>query len=202
MRACFRNTAVALHVSFRIRTLPPSRGASSLRATLVALMEGMRELDPRQRAWLERLYGIQTERPSVNFSGLSALEIHGQCSMVVMACAQRLGGAELYAVMARYAQGAEKVVGIEGLADVMYRETFIAKPEVLAYLIARRYGTKHDRKTLTLGAISDHTGKSKSALFRLMPLVDDVCAEHERAAIRRLEQTFIPQGLVEEVTEL
>lgn len=193
METIFVDTATALHVSFLIEALPVSE-PSSLRGALIRMLECMPILTYQQAATLARMIG--TRSSTVNFSGLTRHEIHGQCAMIIDAVQSRLPYPELCVVLARFAPTeCVKGVGVDGLMLWLAPVSPITNHAALSSLIWRRYVPRQYRDGYSLRAIAKATGSSKSVLGRVAQWLDGESAGLELRALRRLEQTFVPHGV-------
>ncbi|MGF6920161.1 hypothetical protein [Paraburkholderia sp. 40] len=195
MNTVFLDTPTALHVSFLIGALPVSE-PSSLRGALIHMLECMPVLTYQQASTLARMIG--TRSSTVNFSGLTRHEIHGQCAMIIDAVQTRLPYPELCVILARFAPTERiKGIGVDGLMLWLAPVAPITNHAALSSLIWRRYVPKKYRDGFSLRAIARATGSSKSTLGRVAQWLDDEAAGMELRALRRLEQTFVPHGVCE-----
>jgi hypothetical protein len=193
MNTLFNDTATAMHVSFLIGALPASE-PSSLRGALIRMLECMPVLTYQQAATLIRMIGTRSQ--TVNFSGLSRHEIHGQCAMIIDAMQKRLPPPEYCVMVARFAPTeAMKAVGVDGLMMWLAPSSPISNHAALSSLIWRRYVPKKYRDGYSLRAIAKATGSSKSTLGRVAQWLDSESSGLELRALRRLEETFVPHGV-------
>jgi hypothetical protein len=193
MDTLFADTSTALQLSWLITTLPSSR-PSGLRHALIAILESMPVRTYQQSATLARLIGSPSE--SVNFAGLSREEIHGQCALIVDTVRRRLYGVEYAAVVARFAPTeATMRAGVCYLADYLLAAAPIGNRDALEALIWRRYVPRRYRNGYALRAIENRTGVSKSTLARAYDWLNSECGTLELRALRRLEETFVPDGV-------
>jgi hypothetical protein len=153
------------------------------------------DLMTRQQAdWLARLIGSPSG--SVNFDGLTRIEIHGQASIVTDAVLRRLPGPELYAMLARFAQTEpEKSAGVLGLVEYLYPNSPTGNRAALTDLVWRRYLPHRYRGGFSYRDIAKRSHVSKSTLARSAEWLDDECDALELRALRRLEETFVPHGV-------
>jgi hypothetical protein len=193
MNTIFLDTPTALHVSFLILALPVSE-PSSLRRALIEMHKCMPVCTSQQSAMLARPIG--TRSLTVNFSGLTTQEIHGQCALVVDAMERCLPNPEYCAILARLAPTeAMKAVGVDGLMLWLAPASPITNYAALSSLIWRRYVPKKYRDGYSLRAIAKQTGSRKSTLGRIAQWLDGESAGLELRALRRLEETFVPHGV-------
>ena len=189
----FADTTVALHVSYLIRSLPAIEPCS-LRRALITVLESMNLMNRQQADWLARLVGTPSD--SVNFSGLTRMEIHGQACIVTDAVTRRLPAPELYAMLARFAQTEpEKSAGVMGVVDYLCPDSPAGNRAALTDLVWRRYLPHYYRGGFSYRDIAKRTHVSKSTLARTTEWLDDECDGLELRALRRLEETFVPHGV-------
>jgi hypothetical protein len=189
----FSDTAVAMHVSFLIHALPAME-PSSLRRALISILESLDVVTIDQSDWLDQLIG--TPSPSVNFAGLSRVEIHGQCSFVTDSAVNRLMWPELCAMVARFAQTeAMKAEGVRGLVNYVQPVSPVFNREALTSLVWRRYVPPQYRNGYSFRDIAKRTHVSKSTLYRAADWLDNEFDGLELCALRRLEETFVPHGV-------
>lgn len=101
----FSSTRQALHVSFLMEVMPAT-AKSQMQAILEQLMAEagiVQELDLHER--------------TVDFGGLTALEVRGQCALVVGAVNSHLTAPERAAVWTRYGVRRRQAEGVRALGD-------------------------------------------------------------------------------------
>jgi hypothetical protein len=193
MMSIFADTIVALHVSYAIRATR-AVAPTSMRRVLCMLMESAQMMNRQQTDWLERLIG----QPSrlVDFDGLDAIEIHAQAVMITEAVRRRLPDHEAYVLMARFARDIEKSAGVYGTADyLLLSGSPVSNREAVTDLVWRRYLPREYQGGFSFRDIERRTHVSKSTLGRASQWLDDECDGLELAALRHLEETFVPQGI-------
>jgi hypothetical protein len=193
----FSDTVVALHVSYAIsatRAVAPT----SMRRMLLMLMESAEMMNRRQTDWLERLIGQRSAL--VDFGSLNSIEIHAQAIMITEAVRHRLQPPEQYAMLARFAQTEpEKSAGVLGVVEYVCPSSPISNRDALTDLVWRRYLPRCYRGGYSFRDIERRTHVSKSTLDRTADWLDDECDGLELRALRRLEETFVPEGICEAV---
>lgn len=188
----FRDTGVALFVSFRMEYLPVREENQFLKG-LVRMMEELGELTPRQAAWLEQLRGEPSE--NVNFSGLSQLEVRGQCELVRDATHHRLPQ-HLYAVVcARFGLSGRKACGIEHVTAALRWSAPIRDAQALRDLVVRQYLETSERDGFSLRAIGKRYQIPKSTLGDGALWLAMKTRAMELEAIRLLDVLFVPHGV-------
>jgi hypothetical protein len=189
----FRDPVCALHVAYGIKA-QNAVPATAMRALLLSLMESTELMSRMDRDWLLRLAG----QPSrvVNFSGMTSFEIHGQCVLITEAVRKRLPPCEADVIAARFAQdAAEKSAGVYGVVSYLMPNAPTSSTPALTDLVWRRYLPRWARGGFSLRDIAKRTHVSKSTLWRVSDWLDIECDGLELRALRRLEETFVPQGI-------
>lgn len=187
----FRSVGQALHVAFLMEVLPVTQ-----RVSTQVLIDGLRK---RCGVWDE-------DRPSersVDFSGLSPLEVRGQCSYVRAAVFHHLTAPECDAIKARFGHYDKKtgvrtkLDGAEGIARYAFPLSKLQDPEAclaVTWSLFQPAKRAHDRWSLR--AIEAETGVSKSALSRAQIAIRQTAQALERRADVRLAELFERTGLV------
>ncbi|MDR0703192.1 MAG: hypothetical protein LBF61_12495 [Azoarcus sp.] len=188
----FRSTSQALHFAYLIEAYGVSIDSVMSKAIRRIMME----------------LGIwNTGEPStVNFGGLSALEVRAQCAMIRAAVRSRLPGPESWAVEARY--GINKIITENGQHYIVFqsyrydavlrlgdwlRPSFPAlSPITVDILVARAV----DKRVCTYRAMAKQMGISKDACARALKRIRERLQELENIAIDRLTPQFVADGLV------
>ena len=191
-RAMFANARTALGVSYGA----PARAAHvpcSLRHALVALMQGARLTNARQRDWYARLLGSASV--SVDLSGLTPFERHAQCSMI-RRTVDALPTSQACAIMCAFSLSPEeRERGFTGLTTDLSARRASRNPAVIRELIERRYTPSRMLDGLSLRDIGSRVSLSKSQLFRLAQDVDRECSALEAEAMGELERRFSLSGM-------
>lgn len=193
MNAIFQTTEQALHVSFLILSIP-AMGENKFRQFLIRAMEDTPNLSSRQSAWLDQLRGERSA--SVDFGGLSQLEVRGQCAMIVAAVTDRLPPTESAALLSRYGIGESQQQGVVRLALHARRSCGLGlKP--CAKLTARHYLPRRHRDELSLRDLADEFKVTKDKIQRAALWMTKHYSTLEKLAIARLDPKFKAQGVVE-----
>lgn len=185
-QAIFRSVGQALHVSFLLEILPPTQ-----RVSTQVLIDGLKK---RCGVWDEQRHAAH----SVNFGGMTPLEVRGQCAMVRAAVADHLPDPERFAVHARFGHQITKAEGVRGLAS--YAAPLCGVQSDLAILAVTWSLFQPGRRTdhyFSLRAIERETGVSHSTLGRTRQRVMSLSQGLERRADDRLWPLFVRTGLVE-----
>lgn len=196
--AVFRSAQQAVFFAYMIGGLP-AREASAFAKLLDRLkLEATGEFDVR-------------EASSVNFSGLSDIEVRGQCAMV-RAAVEMLPDLESWALRARYgvafikrdgnrqivsaSYGGDRTRSMRNLALRLAPAFGDANASAVMLLIARLKG-ECDELRPTFRQIEAETGLSKSSAERLEKRLKHRLRELENAGLDRLTPGFVRDGLIE-----
>ncbi|GAQ30232.1 hypothetical protein SAMD00023378_3915 [Ralstonia sp. NT80] len=198
MDAVFQTTGQALHLSYLMLSLPATE-KNAMRIALIQAMEFTPKLNYRQSQWLDQLRGTPSD--TVNFGGLTMLEVRGQCSIVTSAVNSRLPTAERGAILARFGVGEEKAEGVKLLMRYARRACGIDAYGPVYLLAARHYVPKVRREGLSLRAIADKHGLTKHAVETAALWMAKHFASLEVMAMQRLQTVFMADGLVEEAED-
>jgi hypothetical protein len=194
MIAIFGSTQQALHVSFLILSVP-AMGDNKFRQFLIQAMEETANLSEVQGKWLDQLRGAPSS--TVNFGGLSQLEVRGQCAMIVAAVKHRLPSMECGAILAHYGIGADKGEGIQRLALHARRSCGIGSLAPCLKLTARNFLSEDEHEGLSFRALADEYKLTKDTVFRAAVWMKKNYRTIEQMAIERLDRKFKAQGVVE-----
>lgn len=193
MDSIFRSTQQALHVSYLVMS-EPVREKNGLRLTLIRIIESIGTLNRRQAAFLDYLYG--SKGGSVNFDGLDALEVRGQCAMVTAAVIHQLSLAERHAIWIRYAKGKERKEGVIQMSKKL-RAVVNVNLNAVRYLVAEQSLPKEERDPeKTFKYISDQTEVPIRTLERAAMVIRKQLAAHQASAYDKLTPMFERDGLV------
>ena len=181
----FRSVGQALHVSFLLEVLPVTQ-----RVSTQVLIDGLRK---RCGVWDDS----QRSERSVDFGGLTPLEVRGQCAMVRAAVVDHLTEPERHAVMARFGHQGTKASGVRGIADYVEPMAHLQHAgALLAVTWSLFQPAKRAADRWSLRAIEAETGVSKSALSRAQIAIRQTAQALERRADVRLAELFERTGLV------
>lgn len=178
----FRSVQQALHFSFLMVTLPVSQKSAM---SQIYAQGG-------NRVWNE-----VRERSTIRFSGLSELEVRGQCAMVRGAVMDHLQVSERHAVHARYALQSTQSSGVRAMRDA-------AKPMLscqdewptlaMAWLI---FGSTVQTEGITTRSIADEFELSQSSVMRDIGRIRQAHHALELMAFDKLSELFRKDGLIE-----
>jgi len=179
----FRSVEQALHFSFLMEVEPATQ--QSQMQTLIDRM-----LEELGRA-------PQREQGTINFGGLTALEIRGQCAMVRGAVAHRLIQPEIDAVHARFgARATCQPAGVRGVRDYSLPLLFTQHDSATLAMAWSIYGAQRDREALPSRRIAAEYGLAKSTVIADTGRMRRMARMLEGRAIERLTPSFVADGLV------
>lgn len=156
----------------------------------------IKDLLKRSGEWLDA--PTPAER-TVNFSGLTPMEVRGTCAMVRGMVKDHLTEPERFAVEARYAYQRARAVAVRGLRD--YFEALCktsSRDALLALTWAAYMPSKRKGDGWSLDSISREYGTAKSVLHRDQKLIRERAGKLEAMALDRLFPLFTKDGLVQD----
>lgn len=182
--AVFQSVGQALAVSYLMEILPVTQKVSTQ-----MLIE-----------WLQQQAGVRPEarESTLNFSGLSPLEVRAQCSLVRAAVEHHLPGPERDVILARFGQQASKARGVSGVAQYCKALTTIESDIALKALAWSIYHpAKRAQDRWSLRDIEAETGVHHNKLQRAGAAIRATGESLRKMAERRLQDLFERTGLVE-----
>lgn len=182
--AVFRSVQQALHVSFLMAQLPVTQKGST-QTLLEALMEeaGVAK-DVRRDGTL-------------NFAGLSPMEVRGQCAMVRGAVLHHCSAMERHAIHAWFAHDASKAEGVRELRDYCSARFTIDIRAAQTLIVWHINVQGRARDLCTERAIAAEHKLSQSTVHRNIVVASQTCAMLRNAGMRRLDALFQRDGLVD-----
>lgn len=187
MTAVFQTVGQALHVSFLMEILPVTQ-----RVPTQVLIDGLKK---RCGVWDETPPAART----VNFGGMTPLEVRGQCAMVRAAVVDHLPGPERDAVHARFGHQRTKADGVRRLSEYTKPLARIDHDmAMLAIVWSMFQPARRAADRWSLRAIERETGVPKSTLAEAQARVRSLAQGLERRADERLADLFTRTGLVAE----
>lgn len=194
MDAIFRSTQQALHVAYLVMS-EPVREKNGLRLTLIRIIESLGTLNKRQAAFLDYLYG--SADGTVNFAGLSPLEVRGQCAMITAAVMHQLPLAERYAIWVRYARGTQRKEGVIWMSKKLRATLNITNLNAVRYLVAEQSLPKDARDPeKTFKYISEQTGVPIRTLERAAARIRTHMRTLENRAYNVLTPMFMRDSVI------
>jgi hypothetical protein len=174
----------ALHVSFLLEVLPVTQQTSTQ-----ILIDGLRK---RCGVWDD-----QRAPSTINFSGLSPLEVRGQCALVRATVQDHLPSPERDAIYARFGHQTVKAHGVRGLAEYIGPLAGVQHQMALLAVTWSMYqSAKRVQDRWSFRAIEEETGVSKSQLHRAAQVIRQQAQALERRADERLTVLFEETELV------
>jgi hypothetical protein len=171
----------------------PVKEKNGLQIALIRIMESIGILNRRQAAFLDDLYG---EKGSANRVGLDALEIRGQCAMIIAAVILQLSQVERHAIWVRYAKGTERKNGVIFMSKKL-RAVVSVNQNAVRYLVAGQSLLSEERDPeKTFKYICEQTGVPIRTLERAAMIVRKQLAAHQNAPYDKLTPMFERDGLV------
>jgi Homeodomain-like domain len=191
----FQDTRQALHVSFLIHSLPSTQ-KSPTQAVIERLVKDSYTFD---------YDGAAPPKPSrtVNFCGLTPMEVRAQCAQVVSMVGNMGNPAESAAIKAVYGYQVIKADGVrylaayfEPLMTAIEGKTIGGDPAAL-YVAWHCMATKVQRDGVTLPEIAERVGVSVSTIERIKKDFNTRARAMFERGIGALNQRFVDGGLVE-----
>lgn len=175
----FKSTEQALFVAFLIQSLPAT-----------------------QRSVMQAIFEANMGRSSdegggaVNFSGLSAQEVRGQCSMVVGAVRDHCTQTEADAIRAKWAYQKEKADGVRGVRDYCLPMMATGHLDATLAMAWAVFGTERQRKEVSTAAIARQWGLVQQTVSRDVKRIRETAQRMQQQGIDRLRPMFERDGLV------
>lgn len=185
--AVFTSTQQALHVSFLLEVMPAT-AKSQMQVVLEQLLEQhgiAQELEPHER--------------TIDFRGLTALEVRGQCAMVVSAANNRLTVPERAAVWTRFGMRRRQADGIRELGQYIAPILVTQHDVARLAMIWNLYGRVGRRDDFSLNKIAAEFSLARVTLQRDQRAIGTYAKALEARALERLQPYFEQTGLVPSV---
>ena len=185
----FTSTRQALHVSFLFEIMPAT-AKSQLEQILGRMMEEagiVQQLEPHER--------------TIDFRGLSALEVRGQCAMVVAAVNAHLVKPERAAMWTRFGVRRRQAQGVRELTD--YIAPVLATKHEVALLAMTwgLYAREGRRDDFSLNKIANEFTLSRATLQRDQKVIQQYQKSLEQKATDALMKYFERTGFVATVKQ-
>ncbi len=175
----FRSIEQALHVSFLLEILPVTQKS----ATAVALDRAK-----------EMLGIIESKEPStVNFSGLSPIEVRGQCAMVRAMVSDHLSSEEADVIWARYSHAGQQIMATYRVREKIFHRLSTHHTGAANAMTRGCFVRGREKRRFSVRKIARDFGMSKSTVSRDMKIIrayiDDM-AEKAIARFRNIETFY------------
>jgi hypothetical protein len=190
MTAVFTSTRQALHVSFLLEVMP-AVAKSQMQVVIEQMMEQAgisQELERHER--------------TIDFRGLNALEVRGQCAMVVGAVQSHLTPPEQAAIWTKYGMRKRQAKGIDLLSD--YIEPMLTVRHLHARLAMAwgKFGRECNREVFSIRKIAAEFGVPHATVQRDQQKIVTYQRSLENRALLRLDPYFEDTGLVDSVADV
>lgn len=183
-QAIFRSVNQALHVSFLIASLPVTQKGN----TQAAIERLLQEAGIRQEV---------VRDGTLNFKGLSPMEVRGQCAMVRGAVEHHCTALERFAIWAWFSHTEDKAEGVRQLRDFCEPGFTVQSPQAQMLMVWAVHATGRARDICTQRAIAAEHELSQSTVHRNMQMVAKTAGRLRRQGMDRLEPMFRRDGLVD-----
>lgn len=183
----FRSVNQALHVSYLMAVLPPTT-KSPTQSVIDDLMD--------QAGVLREV----TKDGTINFAGLSPLEVRAQCAMIIGAVQDHCIKQERMAIEAWFAHDARKADGVRFLCNWCAPLWTVESPQA-RMLITWRVNVTDDSAAAKHCSIRDITGEHgipKSTVHDQMGKIIKAARGLRRSGMSRLEGLFIKHGVIDD----
>lgn len=180
----FTSVRQALHVSF-LMEITPVAGRSQLQGILERLMDEAgitRELEVHER--------------TIDFGGLSALEVRAQCAMVVGAVNAHLTQPERAAVWTRYGLRRRQADGVRALIDYITPVLATKHNTALLALLWGLVAREGRRDDFSLNKIAAEFNLPRTTLQRDQQKIGGYVKSLEERAVSTLQPYFVRTKLV------
>jgi hypothetical protein len=206
-QAIFENASQAIHVAFTIMGEDAPQD-STLRKSLIRILESMDLPQGKQRSWLEQLRGTPSE--TVHFGGLSPSDVRAQCALITLSVESKLPGPERWAIQAKYGKtdfediegkrrfafSAERIEAIRQLAGWL-SPSFAELPRAALDCMVAKFYAKHKKTTISFRDLAKSFGHNRMTYARAFEKLKVHLRALENMAVMRLTPYFEEQGLVE-----
>ena len=182
----FASVQQALHFSFLMEILPATQ-RSQMQVMIEALMK-------QCGVWEETPVAPRT----IDFGGLTALEIRGQCAMVRGAVEHHLTRPERDAIHAGYGRQKTQAEGVRGIASYTSGMTNTTNADAILAMTWGLFCPRHIAETLSLRKIESEYGLSRSCAQRDQQIIRKTHKSLFDRGVERLGVTFQNSGLVPE----
>jgi len=182
----FQSVGQALHFSFLLEIMPATQKGSTQ-----MLIESIKQQLGKMEAKVSS---------SVNFSGMNALEVRGQCAMVRGAAQNHLTPIEHDAVRARYGHRMTKAAGVRGVSSYVQAMTALHNDSAMlavAWWMYHKPVRIADRYSLQ--QVANEYGVSINDVKGALNALRKASESLERRAHERLGELFMRTGLVEAI---
>jgi hypothetical protein len=202
----FQSIGQALQVAYLVMSVDPRQDAP-MRTALLRMMEATKNLTPEQADWYDELRGSVSG--TINFSGLTSIEIRAQCALITLSVRSKLPPQEMWAIQARYGQvehevasakkryafPAERIAAIQGLSQWLNPLFPRINSLALDCILAKNYAN-HAKVEISFRDLEKSFGENHMVYARAFPKIKEHLAEVEKQATDRLAKYFVSQGII------
>lgn len=182
----FQSVGQALHFSYLLEVMPATQKGST-QLLIESIRQQLGKLEARVSS-------------SVNFSGMNALEVRGQCAMVRGAAQNHLTSIEHDAIRARYGHRLTKAAGVRGVSSYVQAMTLLHNDSAMlavSWWLYHKPTRIADRYSLQ--QVAQEYGVSRQDVQGALNVLRKASESLERRAHERLGELFLNTGLVEAV---
>jgi hypothetical protein len=183
--AVFTSTRQALYISFLLE-VTPATAKSQMQVVIEQMMAAAgvsAELDRHER--------------TIDFRGLNALEVRGQCAMVVGAVQSHLALPEHGAIWTKYGMRQRQVRGVSILAEYIEPMLTVRNKDAHQAMIWGRFGREINREVFSIRKIASELGLPHATVQRDQQKIVTVQRALEGKAMQRLDSLFETTGLID-----
>jgi hypothetical protein len=205
-QSIFGSAGQAVHVALVVMGQEASQG-TPFRAALMRVMEQVSLESDMQRHWLDQLRGERAG--TVDFAGMSTLDVRAQCALIARAIKTRLPEDEMWLLQAKYGRtdyedvdgtrrfafSAERIGAIQGLSRCLAPLFPRIKPLALDLMLGRIFAN-HRKIDISARALADQFGGNHTRYIRAAFKMKNRLRVIEASAIDRLEPYFAENGLI------
>lgn len=183
----FTSVRQALHVSFLMEVMPAT-AKSQMSYIIEKLMEEAgitKELQPHER--------------TIDFRGLTALEVRGQCALVVASVNTHLTLPEQAAIWTRFGLRRRQAQGVRALGDFVGPALSTKHDTACLAMVWNLFAREGRREEFSLNKIAAEFSLPRTTLQRDQQKIAQYHKSLEERAINRLEPYFQRTHLVPQV---
>jgi hypothetical protein len=180
----FTSTRQALHVSFMFEVLPATQ-KSQMQMVLERMLEQagvVEELEPHER--------------SIDFQGLTGLEVRAQCAMVVGSVGSKCTAPEIAALWTRFGLRRRQADGVRELAEYVGPMLVTSNRTAVLAMIWGKFARDGKRSDFSLHKIAGELGGHVTTNTRDQQSIARYQRSLEARGVERLDEYFKATGLV------
>lgn len=178
----FRSVDQALHVAFLMEILPVRERGQMGRIIARMMVEA-------------GVTAGRSEAGSVNFGGLSPLEVRGQCAMIRAAVRDLLPAHETAAIHAWFSYQCDKAAGVRGVVSYAGALLSVGHADARLAMGWAVFGTDAQRKGFTAAAIAREWAIPAKTVERDVATIKRTARRLKEAAVDALADVFRRDGV-------